>query len=31
VRRGAQISAGLLAFRRQRGLEVLLGHPGAPS
>ena len=25
-----EISAGLLAFRRRDGLEVLLGHPGGP-
>jgi len=25
-----EISAGLLAFRRRNGLEVLLGHPGGP-
>lgn len=25
-----EISAGLLAFRRSRGLEVLLAHPGGP-
>jgi predicted NUDIX family NTP pyrophosphohydrolase len=28
-RRG-QVSAGLLAFRRRKGVEVLLGHPGGP-
>ncbi len=28
--RSAEISAGLLAFRRTRGLEVLLAHPGGP-
>jgi predicted NUDIX family NTP pyrophosphohydrolase len=27
---GAQISAGLLVFRRVNELEVLLGHPGGP-
>jgi predicted NUDIX family NTP pyrophosphohydrolase len=26
----ADISAGLLAFRRRNGLEVLLAHPGGP-
>ena len=25
-----EISAGLIAFRRRAGLEVLLGHPGGP-
>jgi predicted NUDIX family NTP pyrophosphohydrolase len=25
-----EISAGLLAFRRRNGIEVLLGHPGGP-
>jgi predicted NUDIX family NTP pyrophosphohydrolase len=30
MRRTMQISAGLLAFRRQPGLEVLLAHPGGP-
>ena len=25
-----EVSAGLLAFRRRRELEVLLGHPGGP-
>jgi predicted NUDIX family NTP pyrophosphohydrolase len=25
-----EISAGLLAFRRRRGLQVLLAHPGGP-
>lgn len=25
-----EISAGILAFRRKRGLEVLLAHPGGP-
>jgi predicted NUDIX family NTP pyrophosphohydrolase len=31
-KRGArgEVSAGLLAFRRSRGLEVLLAHPGGP-
>lgn len=29
ARRG-EISAGLLAFRRHAGLQVLLGHPGGP-
>lgn len=28
--RRTEISAGILAFRRKRGLEVLLGHPGGP-
>lgn len=28
--RRSQISAGLLAFRRHHGLEVLLAHPGGP-
>jgi predicted NUDIX family NTP pyrophosphohydrolase len=28
--RRSQISAGLLAFRRSDGLEVLLAHPGGP-
>lgn len=28
--RASQISAGLLAFRRRDGLEVLLAHPGGP-
>jgi len=30
MRRRAEISAGLLAFRRRDELEVLLGHPGGP-
>ena len=30
MRRTTQISAGLLAFRRRDGLEVLLAHPGGP-
>ena len=30
MRRTTQISAGLLAFRRRHGLEVLLAHPGGP-
>src|ERR1700733_7099199 len=30
MRRTAQISAGLLAFRRRKALEVLLAHPGGP-
>jgi predicted NUDIX family NTP pyrophosphohydrolase len=30
MRRGKEISAGLLAFRRVNGLEVLLAHPGGP-
>ena len=29
-RRPAQISAGILAYRRRRELEVLLAHPGGP-
>jgi predicted NUDIX family NTP pyrophosphohydrolase len=28
--RRSQVSAGLLAFRRHDGLEVLLAHPGGP-
>jgi len=28
--RRSQISAGLLAFRRNNGIEVLLAHPGGP-
>mgnify|MGYP001361165127 CR=1 FL=1 len=28
--RSSNISAGLLAFRRRNGLEVLLAHPGGP-
>ena len=28
--RSAEISAGLLAFRRRREIEVLLAHPGGP-
>ena len=28
--RTANISAGLLAFRRRNGLEVMLAHPGGP-
>ena len=28
--RTREVSAGLLAFRRRDGLEVLLGHPGGP-
>jgi predicted NUDIX family NTP pyrophosphohydrolase len=28
--RSSNISAGLLAFRRESGLEVLLAHPGGP-
>jgi len=28
--RRVEISAGLLAFRRRHGLEVLLAHPGGP-
>jgi predicted NUDIX family NTP pyrophosphohydrolase len=30
MRRTTEISAGLLAFRRRPGLEVLLAHPGGP-
>ncbi len=30
MRRTREISAGLLAFRRKDGLEVLLAHPGGP-
>lgn len=30
IRRSAEVSAGLLAFRRRNGLEVLLAHPGGP-
>lgn len=30
MRRRPEISAGLLAFRRGRALEVLLAHPGGP-
>jgi predicted NUDIX family NTP pyrophosphohydrolase len=30
MRRRAEISAGLLAFRSRDALEVLLGHPGGP-
>jgi predicted NUDIX family NTP pyrophosphohydrolase len=30
MRRRAEISAGLLAFRRRQELEVLLAHPGGP-
>ena len=30
MRRSAEVSAGLLAFRRRDGLEVLLAHPGGP-
>lgn len=30
MRRTTEISAGLLAFRRQTTLEVLLAHPGGP-
>lgn len=30
MRRSAEVSAGLLAFRRRPGLEVLLAHPGGP-
>lgn len=30
MRRSSETSAGLLAFRRRNGIEVLLGHPGGP-
>lgn len=30
MRRGIEISAGLLAYRRRNDLEVLLAHPGGP-
>ncbi len=30
MRRSRDISAGILAFRRNAGLEVLLAHPGGP-
>lgn len=30
MRRTKEISAGLLAFRRRNGIEVLLAHPGGP-
>jgi len=30
MRRSKEISAGVLAFRRKNGLEVLLAHPGGP-
>ena len=30
MRRSKEISAGILAFRRKNGLEVLLAHPGGP-
>jgi predicted NUDIX family NTP pyrophosphohydrolase len=30
MRRSAEVSAGLLVFRRRDGLEVLLAHPGGP-
>ena len=30
MRRTKETSAGLVAFRRSNGLEVLLGHPGGP-
>lgn len=30
MRRSKEISAGILAFRRKAGLEVLLAHPGGP-
>ena len=30
MRRTKEISAGLLAFRRRDGVEVLLAHPGGP-
>lgn len=28
--RRTEVSAGILAFRRKRGIEVLLAHPGGP-
>jgi predicted NUDIX family NTP pyrophosphohydrolase len=30
MRRSKDVSAGLLAYRRKNGLEVLLAHPGGP-
>jgi predicted NUDIX family NTP pyrophosphohydrolase len=30
IRRSAEVSAGVLAFRRRNGVEVLLAHPGGP-
>jgi predicted NUDIX family NTP pyrophosphohydrolase len=30
MRRSKEISAGILAYRRRAGLEVLLAHPGGP-
>ncbi len=30
MRRRAEVSAGLLAFRRRNAIEVLLAHPGGP-
>jgi predicted NUDIX family NTP pyrophosphohydrolase len=30
LRRTREISAGILAFRRRSGIEVLLAHPGGP-
>ena len=30
MRRSAEVSAGLLAFRQRDALEVLLAHPGGP-
>jgi predicted NUDIX family NTP pyrophosphohydrolase len=30
MRRSAEVSAGLLAFRRREAIEVLLAHPGGP-
>ena len=30
MRRTKETSAGLLAYRRKNGLEVLLAHPGGP-
>src|SRR5271156_5488967 len=30
MRRSKDVSAGLLAFRRENNLEVLLAHPGGP-
>ena len=30
MRRRSEVSAGILAFRRRNGIEVLLAHPGGP-
>jgi predicted NUDIX family NTP pyrophosphohydrolase len=30
MRRRSEVSAGLVAFRRRSGIEVLLAHPGGP-